>query len=235
MGFGTLFFGYFLLLNIAYYRFTDAIAALVMLYALYKLSFVNKNFKRSALSSIAFALFGIYELFIGCSDMFFGEIFPDTLYSVSAALRALIVCIVTAFMLMGIRDVAHEVGLPKIKLKSNYLSFVTVGVYSLNILLETSELGSFLSGETLAILMLVTIVATPALVIVNLTLVFGCYAKICMPSERDTVLEEKKSKFEFINKFREHEKEKQREYAEYKLDKMKKKAEKAKQNNRNKK
>ena len=235
MGFGTLFFGYFLLLNIAYYSFTDAIAALVMLYAFYKLAFVNKNFKYAAISSSIFALFGLYELVIGFSDMFFGAVYPDTLYSLSAMVRALIVCAVSAFMLMGIRDVSAEVGLSKTKIKANYLSFVTVGVYSLNILLQMSELGSWLSPALLATLMLVAVVATPTLVIVNLTVVFDCYAKICMPADKHEREVEKKSKLEFVNKFREHQREKQREYAEYKIEKMKKKAEKAKQNNKDKK
>ena len=43
--------------------------------------------------------------------------------------------------------------------------------------------------------------------------------RICMPGEK-TYTEPRKSKFEFVNKFREHEAEKQKEYAEYKLSKM---------------
>ncbi len=229
MGFGTLFFGYFLLLNIAYYRLTDAIAALVMLYALYKLSFVNKNFKCAAISSLLFCVFGLYELFIGLSDMFFGAVYPDMLYSVSAMVRSLTVCIVTAFMLMGIRDVAHEVGLPKIKIKANYLAYVTVGVYMLNVLLEMSELGSWLPAEILAILVLVTVISVPILVITNLTAIFSCYQKICMPNEKYREDKKEKSRFGFVNKFRAHEEEKRREYAEYKLNKIKKRQEKIKQ------
>ena len=48
MGFGTLFFGYFLILNVTYYGFTDAIAAAVMLLGFYKLSTVNSYFKYAA-------------------------------------------------------------------------------------------------------------------------------------------------------------------------------------------
>ena len=235
MGFGTLFFGYFLLLNIAYYSFTDAIAALVMLYAFYKLKFINKNFKYAAISAAVFSAFGLYELFLGFSDMFFGLSYPDTLYSVSAMVRSLIICIVSAFMLMGIRDVSAEVGLSKTKIKANYLSYVTVGVYALNVVLEMSELGSWLAPTLLATLMLVSFVATPVLVIVNLTVLFSCYVKICMPNEEQRREVEKKSKLEFVNKFREHQKEKQREYAEYKIEKMKKKANKPKQNYKDKK
>ena len=62
MGFGTLFIGYFLLLNVTYYTFTDIIAALVMAMGLYKLSSVNRQFKGAFFSSIALAAIGLVEL-----------------------------------------------------------------------------------------------------------------------------------------------------------------------------
>ena len=62
MGFGTLFIGYFLLLNLTYYGFTDVIAASVMLLGLYKLSGVNKYFKAAAISSGALLVFSLGEL-----------------------------------------------------------------------------------------------------------------------------------------------------------------------------
>ena len=62
MGFGTLFIGYFLILNITYYSFTDIIAALIMLLGLYKLSTVNKHFKLGTYSCIGFSCFALVEL-----------------------------------------------------------------------------------------------------------------------------------------------------------------------------
>ena len=44
MGFGTLFIGYFFLLNISNFTYTDIIAGMVVLLGLYKLSSVNKQF-----------------------------------------------------------------------------------------------------------------------------------------------------------------------------------------------
>ena len=74
-----------------------------------------------------------------------------------------------------------------------------------------------------------SIIATLALIGVNLSVVFSAYYRICMPEDQGVEFKEKKSKFGFVNAFRAHEEEKQREYAEYKLDKMKKQAEKLKQ------
>ena len=59
MGFGTLFFGYFLLLNIAYNTFTDLIAALIMAMGLNKLSTVNHPFKNGFIASVIFAVIGL--------------------------------------------------------------------------------------------------------------------------------------------------------------------------------
>ena len=71
MGFGTLFIGYFLLLNIAYYTFTDIISALVMAMGLYKLSSVNRGFGYAFYASIGFALIGAGELFLEMLSLIF--------------------------------------------------------------------------------------------------------------------------------------------------------------------
>ena len=52
--------------------------------------------------------------------------------------------------------------------------------------------------------------------------------KICMPEDVDNNIADKPSRFEFINKHREHTLQKQREYAEYKLEKLNKKKSKKK-------
>ena len=62
MGFGTLFFGYFLLLNITYYSFTDLIAALIAAMGLYKLSSVNRPFKNGFYASVIFGFIGYMVL-----------------------------------------------------------------------------------------------------------------------------------------------------------------------------
>ena len=43
MGFGLLFIGYFFLLNLTYFEYTDLLGALVMFLAFYKLQTVNKR------------------------------------------------------------------------------------------------------------------------------------------------------------------------------------------------
>jgi len=235
MGFGVLFCGYFLLLNFINYAFTDVVAALVMLYALYKLSRINQGFRLAAVSSAIFSGFGLLELCFALLEVLSIFKLAGTAAWVLAIARHFIVAATTALMLMGMRDVAREVDITSLAAKCNYLSYVTVAVYSVNILLEASELASFLDGQLLVTLYVISIVATLALVITNLTSIFSCYYKICMPEDNTPEFTEKKSRLEFVNKFRAHEDEKQREYADYKLEKFKKRVEKSKAKNKDKK
>lgn len=229
MGFGTLLGGYFLLLNFTtYYRFTDAIAALMMLYALYKLSSVNRMFKSAAAAAAVFSAFGFLELIVAMLDMFNIVFAIEALTSVLAMVRCLIVGALTYLMLLGMKNVADEVDLKSLKIKCNYLSYVTVVVYSLYILLETDSIAAFLPAQVIYFLAPTCIIASLALIIMNLTAIYSCYQKICMPEDNNTNYKEKKSRFGFVNKFRAHEENRRREYAEYKLDKLKKKANKRK-------
>lgn len=228
MGFGTLLGGYFLLLNFTvYYRFTDVLAALMMFYALYKLSGINQMFKSAAGVSALFSVFGFGELILAALDLFEMITITESLTSILAMVRCLIVGVMTVLMLLGMKSVSDEVGLKALMIKCNYLSYVTVIVYSFYIFLETASLSAIFSAQALTYIGASCIIATLALIIMNLTAIFGCYSKICMPKDNKlTGYEEKKSRFGFINKFRAHEEERRREYAEYKMEKYKKKANK---------
>ena len=224
MGFGTLFVGYFFVLNFPYCEFTDALAAIIMLYGLYKLSGINESFRRACYFSVAFVAFGLLELGIELYGMlFFTETSPG-LITVLSLLRHFIVGLTTAFMMLGIREVANEVGLGALKEKSTRGAYVSIGIYVISILLESASLAKFVDVKILAFASVFVILATFTVVIFNLVCIYSAYMRICMPDEKD--MEEKESKFEFVNAFRRHEEEKSREYAEYRLEKLKKKQEK---------
>ena len=235
MGFGVLFCGYFLLLNFINYAFTDVVAAIIMLYGLYKLSRVNKMFKYAAVGCAAFSLLGAVELFVALFEMLAILKLDGLVLWTLAIARHFTVASTTTLMLLGMRDVAAEVDIPSLKIKCNYLSYVTLAVYSVNILLEASELASFIDGQLLVTLYVISIVATLALIITNLTAIFGCYYRICMPEDNTVEFTEKKSKLGFVNAFRAHEEKKRQEYADYKLDKFKKSVEKSKSKSKDKK
>ena len=224
MGFGTLFIGYFFLVNFAYCEFTDALAAAIMMYALFKLSRVNDGFRIGACFSIIFTLFGVFELGVELYEMFMPISENSLILTLPALVRHLILAALTAFILIGIRDVAHEVGLSEIKKKSTVRLYVTLGVYILNLALESATLAKFIPMNILAVLYVLATLAMLIMLFMNLTVIFTAYMRICMPE--DTDMKEKKSKSALVNAFRAHEEEKSREYAEYQLQKSRSKAEK---------
>lgn len=228
MGFGTLFFGYFLLLNITYFTFSDLIASLIMAMALYKLATVNQPFKNAFYSSVAFAVLGIAELVIGILEMFFPTKATAELIEYITIPRCFIVAVLTLFILIGIENVADEVGLSALAQRAHIsLPFVLV-IYAIAAVLEVPMLISAVGAKILAIASAITLLAILSIVTINLVTIYKAYMKICMPEDVNNDIPDKPSRFEFINKHREHTLQKQREYAEYKLEKLKKKNSKKK-------
>ena len=228
MGFGTLFIGYFLLLNIAYPGFTDAIAGIVMLYGIYKLSEINKNFRRSAIAVLCFTIFGIFELGYNAYETFFtvSQTSP-TLVSVISMVRYILVALLSVFTFLGMRDVANEVGLRTLSIKCERVFYMTVTIYSISIILEALALSGLLTFSILTAVGVITLVCNVALTILALVCIYSCYMRICMPGQ-DKEKPEKESRFGFVNAFRRHEEKKRQEYADYKLEKYKKAQEKKK-------
>lgn len=218
MGFGTLLIGYFLLLNVTYYSFTDLIGALIITLALYKLRGVNDYFKYGMAASGAFAVLGAVELSFSALSIFGSEITTPLLVT---SLREFIICILTVMILMGVRSVADEVDLPKISARAKRMLPITFTLYPITIILNTPLIFEKVTPIIVAAIFTLTLVATMFLVIYNLLTLYSCYVYICMPE--DLEVKDKKSKFEIVNKFREHEAEKVLEYQNYKAEKTKRK------------
>lgn len=237
MGFGLLLTGYLLLVNIVYYGFTDMVAAALMLYALYKLSIVNKinkNFSRAFVSSVVFFIFSVGEFGFAVCEMFFPTSDFTAVISWLAIARCFLVCILTLFILYGIRDVSTEVELHSLAYKCERSVPITLVVYMLNIVAETVGIFNFISTKYIAMASSVILIATIILVVMNAMSIHSCFLKICMPGDEFFGNSQKPSRFEFVNKFRAHEERKRQEYTDYKINKMKAKYEK-KKSKRNKK
>lgn len=225
MGFGTLFIGYFLLLNVTYYTFTDVIAALVMAMGLFKLGAVNRQFKGAFYSSIAMAAVGLLELILQVYAMFI----PNRdilLLSYTDIPRYLIIAVLTLFILMGIENVADEVGLASLAKRARLTMPFAFGIFAILSILSIHALEIIIDIKILATVSVLMLLASFALIIINLVTIYSAYMRICMPEDKDNDVSDKPSKFEFVNKYREHTAEKQREYAEYKLNKLKQKNQK---------
>ena len=223
MGFGTLFIGYFLLLNLTYYGFTDLIAAAVMLLGLYKLSKVNRYFFASMIAAIVFLVFSFGEFGIATYEIFMKPINSPNLISLMSIMRSLTIGMLTVLILRGIEDVAKEVDIEDLPTKASRLIIITGVTYSAWIILE-SPLA--LDNYVLGVLSLITILATIALLIVNLTIIYSCYMRICMPG--DEKIGDKPSKFAFVNEYRARKAERDKEAAEKRAELLKQRSAKKK-------
>ncbi len=227
MGFGTLFFGYFLLLNITYFSFTDLIASLVMALGFYKLYGINNYFRGAFYTVFGLSAIGLVELGVEFYAMFAPTFDADAIFAYTTIPRSVIIAVITLFMLIGIENVADEVNLPTLASRARYSMPFTLVIYGISALLEIPYLERIIPVEVLAALSVFTLIAVLVIVVINLVTIYSSYMKICMPDEIDNDVD-KPSRFEFVNKYRERSEKKQREYAEYKLEKLKKKNSKKK-------
>ncbi len=228
MGFGILFIGYFLLLNFTYYSFTDAIAGVLMLYGLYKLSSVNREFRLAAGFSLGFTLFGVLELSAELIRIFGVFDGGELLGSVTAIVRVLLTALLTVFMLRGMKDVAREVGLRELSGISDRLSALSLPIFGARLLLEVLGLFSLPEVLPLVILSVLSIIASLTLTVLILIRIYSCYMRICMPKDRE--IEDAPKRGGFLGALDRRREEKEKEYADYRLEKFKKKMEKRKEN-----
>ena len=219
MGFGILFIGYFLLLNVTTFAFTDVIVGLVITLAMNKLAFVNKYFKLSQIPAGIFSLLGLLQLSVSVYDMFFAN--PDlTLYNIVIGIsRYALIGFFTLTMLFGIEDVSKEVSLPKTAKKARLAMPLSLTVIVISAILEIPFLETVIETKTLTFLAVIMMLAFMITVIYNLTVIYSAYRLICMPGSQNK--QRKTSRFKFVEDFRRHEEEKQQEYINYKLNKRK--------------
>ena len=194
------------MLNITYYTFTDIIAAMVMLLGLYKLAGVSRHFVRPMYAAIGFSVFALGELVFGVIDIF--STMDTTAVACVAMARSLALGVFTVFMLMGMRDICKQLDVERIPLKCRTMIVWTSVLYTANILLQTPVLTSFLPPEVSAALYIAVFAGMVIVVAVNLSIIYGCYMRICMPKDLEPK-PEKPSRFAFVNEYRRRNEEKQ--------------------------
>ena len=228
MGFGTLFIGYFLLLNINSYTYTDLIAGLIMLLGLYKLSCSSRHFKMPMWASVAFSVYGFIELIFAILELFEMFYLPSSAINYVAIFRAAIICIMTMLILRGIYKLAKELDVERLPLSCRTAMVWTLVVYIVKILLETTILTSLLPAEAIAVLYLVMLFAILAITVYLLVIIYTAYMHICRESDLKPK-EKKASPFGFINDFNEKRDERRREEEEeYRRDREEKERKKNK-------
>ena len=215
MGFGTLFIGYFFLINISYFSYTDIISGMVMLLALYKLSGINKSFAHGMTCAAVFSCFALFEIILAAVDMFSPITWLTSITSYISAVRYIFIFILTFFILHGINEVSREVEADALA-KGAKASLPLSLVFLVAALFEMPFI-SGIFGVAVTYVYFAVLLAVVMFIISNLMTIYKAYMQICMPEELNRA--PKKSKFEFMNRFYDSIEKKSREYAEYKLSK----------------
>ena len=216
MGFGTLFIGYFFLINISYYFYTDIIAALIMTIGLYRLSFVNKYFRYGGISSLCFAVFALIELIISAIELFIPLPWSAELIPYLGCARYLFIFTVTVFIMRGIENVAHEVEADALARTAKAALPISL-VFPVACIFELPLVADLLSSAA-AFVYFTILLALVFLIISNLLTIYKAYMQITMPSEDSK--RKKKINGGIMNKFYEGIERGNREYAEYKIKKL---------------
>lgn len=183
MGFGTLFIGYFLLLNITAPGISDIIATLVMLIGLYRLSSINSKFRAGFIVDLVFSGFALVELVLWALDIM-KMIDTSAIDPYTGMIRSLLVAVLTIAVLMGIHDVAKEVELEKLPTTASVMTYISLAVFGVAILMEAPLLISWLPPIFYSVFMIIAVLGSFIVIIINLTVIYGAYASICMPSEQ---------------------------------------------------
>lgn len=234
MGFGWLFIGYFMtfLMSVNTFGFIFRLLGyLIILFSALKLREYNRAFVSVCWSSAALiASSAVTTVYRG------GRLFYDYLLVGSVAenagfetvMLAVDTVLVLAFhicLTAAVRSIAIETGVIKIAVSAvrNFAFFVLYYTANLvaNMPFEFAERISHYINLPLLLLYF-------ACIVLELILIFTCYAKIC--AEGDEYMPQKKSRFEFVNRMREEREERERksaeaaaEFAENKREKKKRK------------
>ena len=211
MGFGTLFIGYFFLINITYYSFTDLLSAMIILLALSSLSRFNRSLRLGMIADVAFTLVGLLEFIIAIGEMF--SLFNAApVLTVLLPIRHLCVGTLSVMLLLGIRSLAIEVGLEKLGAKCQRLLPLPALTYLLSALLDIPALFPEEAANETQIIALIALLMTLLSVALILSVIHTAYMRICMPEDAD--MPEKPSRFAFVNRYREKQEKRNRELAQ---------------------
>jgi len=223
MGFGTLFIGYFLLLNITMPGISDIIAALVMLLGLYRLKGLNGKFKAGFYVVCAFTAYALFELVIWGLDIMklidVTELLPYT-----GMLRSLFVAALSIAILSGIHDVAKEVELERLPRRATAMIYLSAIVFGVAILMEAPVFTAW-SPMFYSVMALIAILGSFVVIIINLTIIYTAYARICMPGEEKRKSGGSGKGGGFFESFRRRRAEKEAEDAEYLAEEARKRSE----------
>ena len=205
MGFGPLLIGYFITfivtLGLGNYLFAGMlIGGFIMFLGLSELRKYAPTFLYAIIANILLILCSFYEAIAYIDDAFLLEwgLYEGTIANVFSFAEVVIYLIFNIALLYGIADLSRRVEYPETRWKA-FRNMSFVAVYNLFYIAVNIPNSIFASDRPffLTLLMILQIIYA----LFNVALIFKCYAMICPVGEEE--MTRKPSKFEFINKLRE--------------------------------
>ncbi len=208
MGFGLLFIGYFLtVFNVpvlgVFGTVMRMIGFAVIFFASEKLRVYNKTFLLTQIGSVVMLCVSLLILSVGVDSILYEElitqkrIYTQSVINVFGYLEQGMTLIFNSLMLWGIFKIARETEITKIA-NSAIRNFIFMMLYLFTYLASFLPFSGIQSAkQEFAVICWVLYFVW---VILNVVLIFNCYAMIC--DESDVDMEVKPSRFAFVNKMR---------------------------------
>ncbi len=237
MGFGPLLIGYFITfivtLGLGNYIFAGMlIGGFIMFLGISELRKYAPTFLYAIIANVVLILCSFYEAAAYIDDAFLLGLglCEGTVSSIFAWIELAIYLIFNIAMLYGIADLSRRVDYPETRQKA-YRNMVFVAMYNVFYLVINIPNTIFANdiGFFMTLLMILQLIYT----IINLALIFKCYAMICPEGEED--MPRKPSRFDFVNKMRQKQDEREQAAIESTKAYLEKKIEKRNQKKNSKK
>ncbi len=220
MGFGTLFIGYIFLLNLSFFSYTDVLAGVLMLYALEKLKRWNKGFRYAFYATVPFTAIGLFEFILKLVSSFSTTVSPTLIMGTSAA-RMLALCPMHVCLLLGLKEITAEVGLKTMESRAMMLIPLSPLIHIMQALFEIDPLFARVQPQTLLTVSFLLLLGALLYTLGIAIFIYKSYARICLPSDVD--MNERPSRFKFINDYRARKEAKQKQEIEARIAEMKRK------------
>lgn len=203
MGFGWLFIGYAMSYMMSFTKYSHGIVLLGCLLMWHGITMLSRH--NGSFSYVSYPLFALsaVKLYMSCAlvnDLLGMELgmFGGTVYTVFDVLDYLSCAVFHIFLLLAIKNITSDLELPKQSNAAQRNMVITTMYYVLALvwMLPLNMPSDVKSGVLMFLL-----IARLLWAILDLVLIYSCYMYICPIGDEDMPL--KKSRFAFINRFRE--------------------------------
>lgn len=208
MGFGWLFFGYFVATFMSLNSAGSVIRILgygIIAFSAAKLRKYNTNFNYLLLASILMVLVSCLLASSAVGSFLYEQLivdapwFDDSVNTTFSYIEMAGSLIFNGAMLWSLWSIGRETGV-EVVMGDSVRNAIFIGIYNLILVLcalPFESVQKFIKDTALGMWGFLLYLVC---VILNHVLIFRCYAKIC--DENDTEMERKPSRFEFVNRFR---------------------------------